>query len=231
MRRYYYSKLYRLKFLLCSALVLLAQTVCAAPGFDLDLKELKKPSIPLAIVKKKTVAVQNKKKAEKKTVQQKKPAMAKPLPAVAVEHNAVKPVVLANTEASELALHLGGNACQLAEHVAIAVARAVPATSLLNGLSLQPVASVKYAELGLMVVCGISPAEAYTYSRLLEEHHVELVNITGSETAGQTAQKIIDALAISYRIETAAKPSDGTLTYLIPASQERQRPLRLTLHP
>lgn len=218
MRRYYYSKLHRLKFLLCSALVLLAQTVCAAPGFDLDLKELKKPSIPLAIVK-------------KKTVQQKKPAMAKPLPAVAVEHNAVKPVVLANTEASELALHLGGNACQLAEHVSIAVARAVPAASLLNGLSLQPVASVKYAELGLMVVCGISPAEAYTYSRLLEEHHVELVNITGSETAGQTAQKIIDALAISYRIETAAKPSDGTLTYLIPASQERQRPLRLTLHP
>jgi hypothetical protein len=231
MRRYCYSNIYRFLFLLCSALVLQLQIVWAAPDFDLNLKDLKKPSIPTTVTKKKTVVVHKKKKTESKTTQQKKPAEAEPVPAVAVKHTTTSPTVQKDTEPSELTLHQGGNACQLAERVAVAVARTVPTSSLLNGLDLKPVAAVSYGELGLMIICGMSPAEAYTYSRLLEEHQVELVNIRGDETAEQTARMVFDALALPYQIESANKAHHDSLTYFIPASQEHQRPLRLTLQP
>ena len=49
MRRCIHFRLHTRILLLCSALMLLlAQITWAAPGFDLDLKELKKPSQPAA---------------------------------------------------------------------------------------------------------------------------------------------------------------------------------------
>jgi len=196
--------------------------VWAAPGFDLDLKELKKPSPPPAVAKKSKPVAAVKKKASTPTKRSGQPAQPPVTPPV-------EPAV-ASLSPSELALK-AGEPCLLAERIAVAVARSVPAATLLNGLELHPVAAVSYGEVSVLITCGISAAEAYTYGRLLEEHQVELVNIRGDETAGQTARKVIDALALPYQIETDSASKDGTLTYLMPASQERQRPLRLTLQP
>lgn len=204
-----------------SALLMPIQ-VWAAPGFDLDLKELKKPSAPPAVARKSKPVVTAKKKASvpsKRSVKPAQPPAAEP---------AATPV--APLSPSELTLK-AGDPCLLAERIAVAVARSVPAATLLNGLELHPVAAVSYGEVSVLITCGISAAEAYTYGRLLEEHQVELVNIRGNETAGQTARKVIDALALPYRIESDSESKDGTLTYLMPSSQERQRPLRLTLQP
>ena len=197
--------------------------VWAAPGFDLDLKELKKPSPPPVVARKSKPAAAAKKKASTPTKRSAQPAATSP---------AAEPAVasVAPPSSSELVLK-AGEPCLLAERIAVAVAHSVPAATLLNGLELHPVAAVSYGEVSALITCGISAAEAYTYGRLLEEHQVELVNIRGDETAGQTARKVIDALALPYRIETDSASKDGTLTYLIPASQERQRPLRLTLQP
>ncbi|WP_265551081.1 hypothetical protein [Trichlorobacter lovleyi] len=200
--------------------------VWAAPGFDLDLKELKKPSAPPAAARKSKPVVAAKKKVSAQPKRSVKPAQP-PATSPAAEP-AGAPV--APLSPSELALK-AGDPCLLAERIAVAVARSVPAATLLNGLELHPVAAVSYGEVAALVTCGISAAEAYTYGRLLEEHQVELVNIRGDETAGQTARKVIDALALPYRIESDNASEDGTLTYLMPASQERQRPLRLTLQP
>ena len=230
MRHSIYTRLLAPAVLFSSALMLLlAQITWAAPGFDLDLKELKKPSQPAAPKK---AAPPRKKKSEAKATPKKQPTVADAKPAIKQPKIALTPTPQPAPEQSELILHRGDNSCQLAERVAVALARTVPTELLLNGLDLKPVATVNHGQLDLMVTCGLQVAEAYTYSRLLQEHQVELVNIRGDETAGQTAQKIIDALALSYQQEPAEKDSNsGTRIYLFPADAQRQRPLRLVVQP
>jgi hypothetical protein len=230
MRHRIYTRLLAPAALFSSVLMLLlAQISWAAPGFDLDLKELKKPSQPAAPKK---AAPSKKKKSEAKATTKKQPAVVDAKPAIKQPEIALTPLLQPVPEQSELILHRGDNPCQLAERIAVALARTVPTESLLNGLDLKPVATVNHGQLDLMVTCGLQVAEAYTYSRLLEEHQVELVNIRGDETAGQTAQKIIDALALSYQQEQVEKESDGsTRIYLFPADAQRKRPLRLVVQP
>lgn len=230
MRHRIYTGLLAPAVLFSSALLLfLAQITWAAPGFDLDLKELKKPSQPAAPKK---TASPRKKKSEAKAATKKQPAVADTKPAITQPEITLTSAPQPASDQSELVLHRGDNPCQLAERVAVALARTVPTELLLNGLDLQPVATVNHGQLDLMVTCGLQVAEAYTYSRLLEEHQVELVNIRGDETAGQTAQKVINALALSYQQEHAEKEGDdSTRIYLFPADAQRQRPLRLVVQP
>ena len=230
MRHRIYTRLLASAALFSSVLMLLlTQISWAAPGFDLDLKELKKPSQPAAPKK---AAPPRKKKSEAKAAPKKQPALADTKPAIKQPETTLSPLLQPAPEQSELILHRGDNPCQLAERVAVALARTVPTELLLNGLDLKPVATVNHGQLDLMVTCGLQVAEAYTYSRLLEEHQVALVNIRGDETAGQTAQKIIDALALSYQQEHVEKEiDDGTRIYLFPADAQRQRPLRLVVQP
>lgn len=230
MRHRIYTRLLLPAALFSSALLLfLAQITWAAPGFDLDLKELKKPSQPAAPKK---AAPPRKKKSEAKATPKKQPSIAEAKPAIRQPEITLNPTPQPVPEQSELVLHRGDNPCQLAERIAVALARTVPKELLLNGLDLQPVATVNFAQLDLMVTCGLQVAEAYTYSRLLEEHQVALVNIRGDETAGQTAQKIVDALALSYQQEhTEKERDDSTRIYLFPADAQRQRPLRLVVQP
>lgn len=209
--------------------------VGASPGFDLDLKELKKPSAPPSVSKKAVVTTPQKKQAaavRQPSVQAKKPQVqTTPAPKTT---QAVVPVVVAPTsvEPSELTL-VGGNPCQLSERVAVAVARSVPAGQLLFGLNIKPVAAVQYNNLAVLITCGLEPAEAYTYGRLLDEHQVQLINSTGRESTEQVARSIVDALALSYQLEpgNVSSGQEGKLIYLFPADQERKRPLRLILQP
>jgi len=206
-------------------LLTMTSQTSAEPGFDLDLKELKKPSTPLPATSKKTVSTTTRQKSIPAKKQASVAKKKKPAPYMQTAAAPPLPVV-----PSELALK-GGNACLLAERMAVAVARSIPAETVLNGLDLKPVAAVIFGNLSALITCGISDAEAYTYSRLLAGHQVQLVNIIGNETAKQVARSIIDALALSYQIEADESSRDGNLIYLIPADHERQRPLRLILQP
>lgn len=208
-------------------LMSLSPQLWAAPGFELDLKELKRPSPPPPVNVKKKVVVTEKKKqtapTKKKVLVTKK---KKPdLPKLAVIETSPQPL-----SPSELALK-GGNACQLAERIAIAVAQSIPVESALNGLNLKPVVAVKSGDLTALITCGISPAEAYTFARLLQEHQVYLLNIGENETTAEVARKVIDTLALSYIRENEEPARDGELVYFFPADHERQRPLRLSLLP
>jgi hypothetical protein len=204
----------------------LTPQIWAAPGFDLDLKELKKPSSPPTASKKKPVVVTKKKQIAPTTQQSAVATKAKP----ALKSQTASVVTAALLIPAELALK-GGNACQLAERMATAVARSVPVEKLLFGLNLKPVAAVRYAHLDLLITCGIPAAEAYTFGRLLKEHHVELLNIQENETIRQVARGVLHALALSYQLETDLSAQGGELVYSFPAEEERQRPLRLILHP
>lgn len=189
-------------------------------GFELDLQELKKPTVPSATKKKKSaalprtkadVAVIKKADTDKKTSPLQQRAEKQRQPAV-----------------SELTLK-GSNACQLAERLAVAVAHRVPEQQLLYDLDLKPVAAVTFGGLQLLVVCDLAAAEAYTYRRLLDDHGVELVSIAPGTAASVVTAAIADALGISYQLQQ--ETLNGELSYLFPAEFERKRPLKLTIQP
>lgn len=199
----------------------------AAPGFDLDLKELKKPSAPPPAATKKAVKPAAKTRHHASAKKQNRTTGRKNSP---VQKQAETTVAALSVAPSELVLK-GGDACQLAERMAVAVARSVPAESVLNGLELKPVVAVKSGDLTMLITCSLSPAEAYTFARLLETRQIYLLNIGEHETTAQVAQGIIDTLALSYIRENDTASPPGELSYLFPADQERQRPLKLTLLP
>lgn len=188
-------------------------------GFELDLQELKKPTLP---------AIKKKKTKQQPRAEVKAPVIKKAAPdrkSTPLQQRAEKPRPPA---VSELTLK-GTDSCQLAERLAVAVAYRVPEQQLLYDLELQPVAAVTFGGLRLLVVCALTAAEAYTYSRLLDDHGVALLNIAPGMAASAVTAGIADALGISYQLqqETAA----GELSYLFPAEFERTRLLRLTIQP
>ncbi len=206
-------------FIISAALLLLAGQAFSEPSFELELKELKKPSIPVIKAKKKKASAQKKIKPRIKQV----------TPEVIKAEEVGKgsePVIWI----SELTLK-AGDGCQLAERMAVALAHSVPAETLLNGLDFKPVASVVYDGQGLLLVCGVPTAEVYTYNRLLAEHNVQMLNLTGTESVGQVARQVIDCLGLSFRLDFDEHSKEDELVYLFPADKERERPLRLTIQP
>lgn len=201
-----------------------------AADFDLDLKELKRPVAPTPAKKHKPKTASKKKSVPKQAKSTAKPPAETATPVTVATPATGPSVATVNLAPAELEL-TGTNACQLAERMAVAVARPVPAAELLHGLDLQPVAAVRYAGLEALVVCGLSQAEAYTYGRLLAEHEVELIAISAQEQPATVARAITDALALSYQMEEDHTSQSGAVVYLFPANQERQRPLRLSIHP
>lgn len=199
----------------------------ATPGFELDLKELKSPSSPPPAATKKNTSG---KTVTKKIQPARQPTQVTKKPKTAPPQQVPPAAPVLAVAPSELALK-GGDACQLAERMAVSVARSVPSETLLNGLDLKPVAAVRAAGLSALITCGIPPAEAYTFARLLEAHEIQLLNINGTETISQVGHSINDTLALSYLIEKDATDQGGELIYLYPADTERQRPLRLILQP
>lgn len=216
-----------LLILCCWGLLLLADTpVCSGAPFDLDLQEFSKPFVPRSETSKKKPAVTAKTAATTHRKRIKPPKAAstqKPVPVPPEEATASLP--------AELSLK-ADDTCRLAENMAIALAPAVPAESLLNGLDLHPVAGVRAGDGGLLITCGLSVAEAYTYQRLLEEHGVRLLNVGATDSAGKIAQELMGYLGLSCSQEAVGPATGGELIYLCPATGEQhQRPLRLIIQP
>lgn len=189
-------------------------------GFELDLQELKKPTVPAAAKKKTTTPVSRTKADVTATRKTPPDTVSPPLQQRAEAFRS--PVI------SELTLKVTAP-CQLAEQLAVAVAHRVPEQELLYDLDLKPVAAVTFGGLRLLVVCDLAAAEAYTYRRLLADHGVELVTIASDTAASAVTAAIADALGISYQLQQEV--SGGECTYFFPAEFERTRPLRLTIQP
>jgi hypothetical protein len=205
-------------FIISAALLLLAGSSFSEPGFELELKELKKPSIPVLKTRKNASA----KKKIKPRIKQMEPEATKP--------EEIKKLTEPVMFISELTLK-AADICQLAERMAVALAHSVPPETLLNGLNFKRLASVVYDEQGLLVTCGMPAAEAYTYNRLLAEHEVQMLNLNGTESAEQVASEIIDCLGLSFMLDSDEHSKKDELIYLFPAGKERERPLRLTIQP
>ena len=181
------SGIVRLKTLLPSLGMAVALTlpsaVSAAPGgFDLDLKELKKPAAavskphPRRVEKRKTKTGS----AHHKPTRKKTPAT----------HPAAPRLVTLD----------GATACILARQFLEALTEPVPVEAALQGINM-PSAIIAARNQGITVLlaCGLHPAEAYTFKRLLKTDGVQLLNLTGDEPPTQVIQTVAREAGLSYR--------------------------------
>lgn len=177
----------RLKPLLPSigmvAVLALPLPASAAPGgFDLDLKELKKPADtvvkprPHAAERKKAKTHRTHPKGAKRKLHSTQPAAPR---SVTLE---------------------GATACTLARQFLEALAEPVPVEKVLQGITM-PAASMaaRYQGATVLLACGLHAAEAYTFQRLLEADGVQLINIADDETPLQVMQSVARQAGLSYR--------------------------------
>lgn len=210
-----------------SAPALMSPKVLAAPpGFELDLKDLKKPAAPPVTPKKTVPAPKTQKKPAAATAAAKKPVGIKKPARVAV--STTKPVVSAVTpkpadDAAQQVFLDGTSACPLARQLLEAVAEPVPAEELLQLISLPVATAARYQGLTAVLVCGLPPAEAYTFRRLITAHEVQLIALAGDEQPAQVIQAVAQGLGLSYRHQ-----QDSPASYL--TSDAQGHPLRLTVN-
>jgi len=196
--------------LVLAAVLTVPQATLAAPaGFELDLKELKKPSPTLIAppkAKPKAAAAQPKKAAPARTTTPRiKKATAPPA-----------------APAERVVLLDGASGCQVARMLLEAVAAPAKTTDMLHGLALQVTAAGSYQGVTAVLVCDLPTAEAYTFGRLLEGDGVTLINVAADEPAGVAIDAVAEALGLSYRLL-----QDSPLSYL--TSDHQGQPLRLVI--
>lgn len=213
--------------LVLAALLTAPYAALAAPaGFELDLKELKKPSSKLIAPKKQAAAPKKaqpyptaKTPAKKatstpKTVRQaKQPVSTQPATQVTTTpHEPVEQVVLLD----------GATACQLARLLLDAVAKPIPVAELLQGLAAPATAAGRHQGASAVLACDLPAAEAYTFGRLLEADGIKLINVTANQPTELTVDLVAQALGLSYRLL-----QDNPLSYL--TNDQQGRPLRLEI--
>lgn len=203
-----------------------AVATAAPPGFDLDLKELKKPSAVIVTPKKqtpvqkvsKTAAITKitakKAAAPAKTIQPPKKLVSPPAPIqTPVPRQGIEQIVILD----------GATACRLALLLLKAVAEPVPPAEVLQGLSLPVAAAAHLQGATALLTCGLPTAEAYTFRRLLEVDGIQLINLTGDEQAIQVVQAVAQGLGLSYYRLLQETP----LSYL--TNDHQGRPIRLVI--
>lgn len=182
----------------------------AAPaGFELDLKELKKPS-PTLLAPPKAKAT---------------PTAAPPKKAVPARTATpkVKKATAAPAAPAERVLLLdGASGCQVARMLLEAVAAPTEAAEMLHGLTLQLTAAGNYQGVTAVLVCDLPTAEAYTFGRLLETDGIRLINVAADQAAGVAIDAVAEALGLSYRLL-----QDSPLSFL--TSDHQGRPVRLMI--
>jgi len=211
----------------CMFLLMLSVPGWAAPEFDIQLNELKKPSLP-AVSKKAVSPPSGKTKSKWRSRKYRaKKRGASALTAPQEQSPAGRVIVGKPLPVEEITIH-PGLPCKLAGRVADTLAaEADNIPSLLQGLRLAPVAVAQHEGATVIITCGLASAERYTLERLLETRNVQLLNINGRESAEQVIEGIINSLGYSYRLEHGEK---GT-NYLVLLESGKDTMLKLVISP
>lgn len=157
-------------------------SMAAPAGFELDLKELKKPAPPLLPPQKLQPSTAPKKARHQAPA---KTAAKKPAPAASPRERTVR---LQN-----------GTACDVAQQLLTVLATPVPLEPVLHDIAIPAVAAARRHDTTTVVACGLPAAEAYTFTRLLEADNVRLINLRGDEPPAQVVQTVAHHLGLSFR--------------------------------
>lgn len=87
------------------------------------------------------------------------------------------------------------------------------------------------AGLTVVVACGLSLDEAYTYERLLEQQKTQLIVFSGKEPCRRVIESLSNRLGLSYKPSDPDAVRDLPLTYIISAIGPDGQDVRLTIAP
>ncbi|HEX9080594.1 MAG TPA: LysM peptidoglycan-binding domain-containing protein [Desulfuromonadaceae bacterium] len=87
------------------------------------------------------------------------------------------------------------------------------------------------AGLKLVVACGLTPEEAYTYGRLLVFRHARLLTFRGDEPPDRVIEEVAEQLGVSFRLADPAAAGSLPLGYIFPAGGTDGREVWLTILP
>lgn len=188
-----------------AAFSLMPVTVNAAPttGFDLDLKDLRRPALPPVTATKQMV---HRRKTHPRTPHERHMKEKSPVPVIA-------PATVTMTNK---------DTCSLGSNLLAMVAVTIPPQQVLPGFSDAAMAAARYQGVTALLACGLHPAEAYTLRRLLSVRGVSFISLQGDESATQVIQTVAAGLGIPYR-----KQRSIPLSYLL--YDRHNHPLLLTV--
>jgi hypothetical protein len=86
-----------------------------------------------------------------------------------------------------------------------------------------------HAGLTVVVTCGLPPAEAYTYARLLAGSNADLLVFPGDESPGRVVGKLASHLGLSHQLLDQHPSAPYPLTYLFNAVGPGKEDVRLTI--
>lgn len=114
--------------------------------------------------------------------------------------------------------------CTLARAVSEKLGRLAPQVKPLPNDKAFGVAN---GDVRLVVACGMSSDEIYTYRRLLSNLGIGLLTFRGDEAPQKIVQELADQLRIAYRREPAPQ---GPLTFVFPDQGPKRDGVRLTIN-
>lgn len=118
--------------------------------------------------------------------------------------------------------------CILAHELAKQLGLLVPSTKLISG---EDNLTAENAGLKVVVTCGLSSDQAYTYERLLAQHGIQLLALTGTESGKYVIRKLANHLSLSYRQIDPDAAGNPASTYLFPAIGPDGQDIRITIVP
>ena len=91
--------------------------------------------------------------------------------------------------------------------------------------------SVGYDDQKMIVACGLTPSEIYTYERLLTPHGIQLLTFTGEVPPQKVVEELADQLGITFRLANEDAADKLPVTYIFPAAESFGNDVRLTIRP
>lgn len=118
--------------------------------------------------------------------------------------------------------------CNLARNMAQEMGLLVPAKAVLHGVDSF---TAEYAGVTVVVACGLTPEEAYTYRRLLTRPDMQLLVFARDESIKNVIEKMARHIGLSYQPTDPFATGELPLTYFFPATGPNSHDVRLTIVP
>jgi hypothetical protein len=118
--------------------------------------------------------------------------------------------------------------CSLARDFANKLKVIAPQSKLIQG---KDTLTAEHAGLTVVIACGLSLEEAYTYGRLLAQHNVQLIDFTGNEPNRRVIEKLANSLGLSYRLADPDAGNNLPFGYIFSAIGPNGQDIRLTIVP
>lgn len=146
-------------------------------------------------------------------------------PKPSIKSHAVPQQAAATTTQREVSIN-AAQPCVLAHEIVKQLNLLVPSANL---ISMKDALTAEHSGMKVVIACGLSPDNTYTYERLLARHGIQLLVFTGDESSSSVIRKMANRLSLPYQQSETGDTGDLPLSYLFTASKPNSQDIRITI--